>query len=60
MSQAAELTSPVPLTVLPEEKLFQASVRRFAKERLAQHVRSMNEQAAKSSGCTRKIWDYRR
>src|SRR3954468_10609844 len=35
---------PPPLTVLrEEEKLFQSSVRRFAKERLAPHVRSMDE-----------------
>src|SRR3954452_14027683 len=35
---------PLPLSVLrEEEKLFQASVRRFAKERLAPHVRSMDE-----------------
>ncbi len=35
---------PLPLTVLrEEEKLFQSSVRRFAKERLAPHVRSMDE-----------------
>ena len=45
MSQAAELTIPIPLTALQEEeKLFQASVRQFAKERLAQHVRAMDEQ----------------
>ncbi len=35
---------PLPLTVLgEEERLFQASVRKFAKERLAPHVRSMDE-----------------
>ncbi len=36
---------PDPLTVLhDDERLFQASVRRFAKERLAPHVRSMDEE----------------
>src|SRR4051794_22849447 len=35
---------PPPLTVLrEEEKLFQTTVRRFAKERLAPHVRQMDE-----------------
>src|SRR3954468_346538 len=35
---------PLPLSVLRgEEKLFQATVRRFAKERLAPQVRSMDE-----------------
>jgi short-chain 2-methylacyl-CoA dehydrogenase len=39
-----------PLTVLhEEERLFQSSVRQFAKERLAPHVRSMDEE-----GCFRK------
>ena len=36
----------VPLTVLlEEEQLFQASVKQFARERIAPHVRSMDEQA---------------
>jgi alkylation response protein AidB-like acyl-CoA dehydrogenase len=35
---------PAPLTQLSEEEsLFQASVRQFARERLAPHVRSMDE-----------------
>ena len=35
---------PSPLTQLSEEEsLFQASVRRFARERLAPHVRAMDE-----------------
>src|SRR3954454_15973675 len=42
MVETSEL--PLPLSVLQEEeKLFQASVRSFAKERLAPHVRSMDE-----------------
>jgi butyryl-CoA dehydrogenase/short/branched chain acyl-CoA dehydrogenase len=37
---------PAPLTQLTEEELlFQASVRRFARERLAPHVRKMDEQS---------------
>ena len=44
MSPVAEVSAPVPLTVLEdEEKLFQQSVRRFAAERLAPHVRAMDE-----------------
>ena len=44
MSQVAELATGAPLTVLQEEeRLFQDSVRRFAKERLAPHVRAMDE-----------------
>ena len=45
MPPAAELSPPVPLTLLQqEEKLFQESVRRFAAERLAPHVRAMDEE----------------
>lgn len=40
---AAEVETPAPLTVLQEdERLFQVSVRQFARERLAPHVRSMD------------------
>ncbi len=46
MPEAAEVTAVTPLTVLlEEERLFQASVRQFAKERLAPHVRSMDAEA---------------
>ncbi len=45
MSQTAEAALPAPLTFLQEEEaLFQASVRRFAQERLAPHVRAMDEE----------------
>ncbi len=45
MSQTAELSPVAPLTILQEEEqLFQASVRQFAKERLAPHVRTMDEE----------------
>lgn len=43
MSQVAEAQPAVPLTTLQEEELlFQSSVRRFAKERLAPYVREMD------------------
>ncbi len=46
MPQVAEFAAPAPLTILDEEeRLFQSSVRRFAKERLAPHVRAMDEEA---------------
>jgi alkylation response protein AidB-like acyl-CoA dehydrogenase len=39
-----EAVFPLPLTMLQEEeRLFQSSVRQFAKERLAPHVRAMDE-----------------
>jgi len=47
MSTAVELAAPAPLTVLSEEeRLFQQSVRRFARERIAPHVRAMDEESA--------------
>ncbi len=46
MAFVADLAVPAPLTVLQdEERLFQASVRKFARERLAPHVRTMDEEA---------------
>ena len=46
MPHAVETATVAPLTILQdEEKLFQASVRRFAKERLAPHVRAMDEES---------------
>jgi butyryl-CoA dehydrogenase/short/branched chain acyl-CoA dehydrogenase len=45
MPQLAETQAASPLTVLQEEEqLFQASVRQFAKERLAPHVRAMDQE----------------
>ena len=45
MPETAEFTAVAPLTtLLEEERLFQASVRQFAKERLAPHVRSMDDE----------------
>ncbi len=50
MPHAVEALAIAPLTVLhEEERLFQSSVRQFAKERLAPHVRAMDEE-----GCFRK------
>jgi len=44
MPHAVESLTIAPLTVLhEEERLFQSSVRQFAKERLAPHVRAMDE-----------------
>jgi short-chain 2-methylacyl-CoA dehydrogenase len=46
MSTAVELAVPAPLTVLSEEeRLFQHSVRKFARERIAPHVRAMDEES---------------
>lgn len=43
MSETAEFSSVPPLTMLiEEERLFQDSVRQFAKDRLAPHVRDMD------------------
>jgi len=45
MPHAIESLAIAPLTVLhEEERLFQSSVRQFAKERLAPHVRAMDEE----------------
>jgi butyryl-CoA dehydrogenase/short/branched chain acyl-CoA dehydrogenase len=45
MPHAVESPNIAPLTVLhEEERLFQSSVRQFAKERLAPHVRAMDEE----------------
>jgi alkylation response protein AidB-like acyl-CoA dehydrogenase len=46
MPQVADPVSPSPLTVLQEEeRLFQSAVRQFARERLAPHVRAMDQEA---------------
>ncbi len=45
MPQLADAQTVSPLTALQEEeRLFQASVRQFARERLAPHVRAMDEE----------------
>ena len=44
MLAAESLAAPAPLTLLTEEEtMFQTSVRQFARERLAPHVRGMDE-----------------
>jgi short-chain 2-methylacyl-CoA dehydrogenase len=44
MPPVADTIAPAPLTVLQEEEhLFQQSIRKFARERLAPHVRAMDE-----------------
>src|SRR5437763_1301063 len=44
MQASAEQTAPQPLTALTEdEKMFQATVRRFARAEIAPHVREMDE-----------------
>ncbi len=44
MPSLAETAAPLTV-LLEEERLFQASVKQFARERIAPHVRSMDEQA---------------
>src|SRR5690348_3471853 len=45
MAPVADSALPPPLTILlEEERLFQSAVRQFARERLAPHVRAMDEQ----------------
>jgi butyryl-CoA dehydrogenase/short/branched chain acyl-CoA dehydrogenase len=45
MPHAVETPAIAPLTVLQEEeRLFQSSIRQFAKERVAPHVRAMDEE----------------
>ncbi len=49
---------PVPLSTLQEEeRLFQTSVRRFAKERLAPHVRGMDEEGKFRKDLLREMFD---
>jgi butyryl-CoA dehydrogenase/short/branched chain acyl-CoA dehydrogenase len=58
MPHAAELPAVSALTVLQEEeRLFQASVRQFAKERLAPHVRTMDEEGQFRQDLLREMFD---
>jgi alkylation response protein AidB-like acyl-CoA dehydrogenase len=58
MSQVAELAANTPLTILPEEeRLFQDSVRRFARERLAPHVRAMDERGEFQKDLLREMFE---
>ncbi len=58
MPQVAELALPAPLTSLQEEeRLFQNSVQQFAKERLAPHVRAMDEEAKFRADLLREMFE---
>ena len=58
MPQVAESPAVSPLTILQEEeRLFQASVRQFAKERLAPHVRAMDEKGEFRKDLLREMFD---
>lgn len=58
MSQVADIAANTPLTVLQEEeRLFQDSVRRFAKERLAPHVRAMDEEGKFRTDLLKEMFD---
>ena len=58
MSQIAELSPVAPLTTLQEEEqLFQASVRQFAAERLAPHVRGMDEEGKFRQDLLRELFE---
>jgi alkylation response protein AidB-like acyl-CoA dehydrogenase len=58
MSQIAELSPVTPLTTLQEEEqLFQASVRQFAAERLAPHVRGMDEEGKFRQDLLRELFE---
>src|SRR2546430_9662598 len=49
---------PAPLTVLgEEERLFQATVRRFAREQIAPHVREMDEAAVFRKDILRQFFE---
>jgi short/branched chain acyl-CoA dehydrogenase len=51
-------SAPAPLTSLSEEeKLFQATVRRFAHEQIAPHVRAMDEAAVFSKDILRQFFE---
>jgi alkylation response protein AidB-like acyl-CoA dehydrogenase len=54
---ATQPVSPAPLTVLEEEeRLFQSSVRQFTRERLAPHVRAMDEEGKFRADLLRELF----
>lgn len=58
MSAALEQAPLRPLTVLTEEeKMFQATVRQFAREQIAPHVRQMDEQGVLRGELVRQFFD---
>jgi short-chain 2-methylacyl-CoA dehydrogenase len=58
MPLVAETSAARPLTVLSdEEQMFQASVKQFARERVAPYVRSMDEQATFNPGLLAELFE---
>src|SRR5579875_2952697 len=58
MPQIAEMPVVAPLTMLQEEeRLFQSSVRQFARERLAPHVRAMDEEGKFRADLLREMFE---
>jgi alkylation response protein AidB-like acyl-CoA dehydrogenase len=58
MVTAGTSVAPSPLTQLSEEEtMFQASVRRFARERLAPHTRAMDEASAFRKDLLQELFD---
>lgn len=58
MPSVAEVSVPTPLTTLQEEeRLFQDSVRQFAKERLLPHVRTMDEEGKFRADLLREMFE---
>ncbi len=58
MPEVADLALPSPLTVLQdEERQFQDSIRQFARERLAPHVRSMDQEGKFRKDLLREMFE---
>ncbi len=58
MPEVEELSAAAPLTRLQEEeKLFQTSIRQFAKQRLAPHVRAMDEEGKFRQDLLREMFE---
>jgi len=58
MASAVEAGGAQPLTVLSdEEQMFQASVKQFARERVAPYVRSMDDQAKFNPGLLAELFE---
>jgi butyryl-CoA dehydrogenase/short/branched chain acyl-CoA dehydrogenase len=55
---ASDIAAPAPLTILQEdERLFQTSVRQFARERLGPHVRAMDEEGKFRKDLLREMFE---
>ena len=58
MLAAGNSAAALPLSHLSEEeRMFQASIRRFARERLAPHVRAMDEPAMFRQDLLRELFE---